>query len=111
MNLENSIYTDSLLPYLPAKEMILCYDPEKKEFVPPGEKLAEIPRGLIKYAPDDGKIWYVILIGTFNLVAQNTGYPTGFLGMYMRHLNKIGYETILVSFSFQFYYLKLLQNL
>lgn len=80
--------------------MILCYDPNNKEFVPPGEKLSAMPIGSIKYAPDDGRIWYVILIGTFNLVTQNTGYPNGFLGMYMRHLKNIGYETVLVSYIF-----------
>lgn len=100
------IHYDSLLPYLPAREMVLCYDPENKEFVSPVEKLSKIPTGSIKYAPDDGKNWYVVLIGTFNRVAQNTGYPTGFMGMYMRHLKIIGYDPILVSYIKYFFLLQ-----
>lgn len=92
-----SVHVDSLLPYIIKTDIILCYDPRSKKFVSPCDKLLQIPVGEIKYAPNDGNKWYVLTIGTHNIMTRNTKSPTGMLGLHMRHLEKIGYKPHLVS--------------
>lgn len=75
----------------------MSYDPQTKKFVSPAEKLSLIPTGEIKFAPKDGRKWYVLVVGTHNILTRNTKCVTGILAMHLRHLEKIGYIPILVS--------------
>lgn len=96
-NSDSVVHIDCLLPYIIKTDIILCYDPHTDKFLPSGEYLSQIPIGEIKYAPNDGKKWYVLVIGTHNIMTRNTKCPTGMLAMHMRHLKNIGYIPILVS--------------
>ncbi|XP_014219342.1 uncharacterized protein LOC106647449 [Copidosoma floridanum] len=96
---ESAVHDDILLPHLALPHFVLCYDPETEKYVSPGEQLSKIPTSEIKYAPKDGKEWYVIIITPGLVYIRNTLKPTGFLAMRLRQLKRIGYEPIVIPMA------------
>lgn len=93
----SAVHIDSPLPHFAKNNVIVCRDPETKEFVAPEPQLSLLPVGTIKRAPNDGKKWYVFVVGSKNLMLLNTGRPVGLLTTHIRQLERIGYTPILVS--------------
>ncbi|XP_058788707.1 uncharacterized protein LOC131662795 isoform X2 [Phymastichus coffea] len=95
---ELAIHIDYPLPYNNKQYIFMCYDPVSQCYVPPAEPLSQIPLGEIKYAPKDGKQWIVVVPGSHNILTRNHHLPTGMLAMQLRHLERMGYRTILVTY-------------
>ncbi|NP_001135930.1 FAST kinase domains 5-like [Nasonia vitripennis] len=94
---ETAVYVDSIMPHIAKTHIIVCLDPETKEFLSPSEKLSNIPAGRIKYAPDDDKKWYVLSIGSKNLITRDESHKiTGLLANEIRQLECIGYTPIVI---------------
>ncbi|XP_031784823.1 uncharacterized protein LOC100678883 [Nasonia vitripennis] len=94
---EAAVHVDSIMLHIAKTHVIVRLDPETKEFLSPSEKLSNIPAGTIKYAPDDDKKWYVLSIGSKNIITRDESHKiTGILANDIRQLECIGYTPIVI---------------
>ncbi|OXU28449.1 hypothetical protein TSAR_016739 [Trichomalopsis sarcophagae] len=94
---ETAVHVDSIMLHIAKTQVIVRLDPETKEFSSPSEKLFNIPAGTVKYAPDDDKKWYVLSIGSKNVITRDESHKiTGTLANDIRQLECIGYTPVVI---------------
>ena len=102
---DSLFYYDIVLPHFPKRDIILTYNQETKQLEPPKEKLQEIEKGKLKYAPRDGNKWFIMFPGGTNMLTRNTFKSTGILKYFVRQIEYLGYTPIMVSYLASFYFI------
>lgn len=83
-------------------DIVICKDVKTNSFVK--------PIGFEKYVLGDvmvpfngtSLIWFAIMLVRWNNTLRNTTLPLGYALMQERHLKKVGYKPIMVSFSYTY---------
>ncbi|KAJ8682885.1 hypothetical protein QAD02_018677 [Eretmocerus hayati] len=91
------VYQDFPLPGATYKNIILCQDVETKEFISPDEKLMSLPKGSIKYAPNDGSRYFALIQATYNFIHLESGNYSGRLLGHIRQIRKLGYTPVVIN--------------